>query len=229
MIQYFLLGFLLLAVVSDLVAEPKPADSGAMKKAQGLIRQLSQEKTALEAEKQTWGSEKADLEAKIKTLEASVKKLSPLQLEVEQSRQELVTTKASLTQQLEQEKQQRLNLLQKHNDVVGKANAVHADNQLLVEAVKERESWISSCLAANESLRGLNQEILQKYRDKSFLQQVAELEPFTGLGAVDTEMQLEGYHFKLQQLKITPYQNKDSGAEPVTTVEPTSAGVEPKQ
>jgi chromosome segregation ATPase len=194
-------------------AEPKAADGGqAIKKAQGMIRQLSQEKSALEAEKTAWLNEKAQLEAKLKTLEDSVRKLQPLQAEVEQYKSTLEVTKSSLDAQLEAERQQRQALLQKHNDVVVKANAINADNQLLVQAVKEREQWIAQCTASNTALRNVNQDVLKKYQDKGFFQQLGELDVLTGIGSIESETAVEDYRYKLQQLKITPFKGRESAA-----------------
>jgi hypothetical protein len=79
-LRHWLAGLLvsgLLASAGPAQAEPKAAAPGgeAIKKAQGLIRQLSQEKAALEAEKTAWAGEKATLEAKVKNLDAAVAQL----------------------------------------------------------------------------------------------------------------------------------------------------------
>jgi len=209
-----LLGLLWGSVV--IAAEPKAAGDGgvAIKKAQGLIRQLSQEKTALEAEKTAWLNEKAVLEGKLKSLEDTVKKLQPLQAEVDHYKSDLETTKTHLDAQLDQERQQKQVMLKKHNDVVVKANAISADNQLLVQAVKEREQWIEQCTKTNKELQSVNQDVINKYQQKGLFQQVIELEPITGIGQIETESAVEDYKYKLQQLKITPFKGKEQVAEP---------------
>jgi chromosome segregation ATPase len=189
-----------------LAVEPKVSDGGvAIKKAQGLIRQLSQEKMALEAEKSLWLQEKASLENKINAQTETLKNLATLPAEVERYKSGLVNLQASFESQLAQERQSRHTIIEKHNEVVAKANAVNADNQLLVQAVLEREQWISVCSQHNQALQTLNQDILYKYRDKGLLQQVLELEPVTGIGQVETEAAVEDYRYQLKQLQITPY------------------------
>lgn len=203
----------LLVGLDTAMAEPKASDGGAaIKKAQGMIRQLSQEKSALEAEKATWLKEKADLDAKLQSLEDSVKRLQPLQAEVDRYKSGLENVRSTLESQLGQEKQRQQALLQKHNEVVSKAKDIQADNQLLVQAVQEREQWIAQCGTRNKDLRAANDEILNKYKDKGLLQQLAELEPFTGIGQVETEVAVEDYKYKLKQLKITPYQSTGESA-----------------
>ena len=188
-------------------AEPKTADaSAAVKKAQGMIRQLSQEKSALEAEKATLVTDKAALEAKLSGLEATVKKLQPLESEVEKYKTGLETVKTSLESQLSQQRQREQALQEKHRDVVGKANTIYADNQLLVLAIKEREQWIGQCTKRNKDLQTAYNDVLTQYKEKGFWQQVAELEPLTGIGQVTTQSVAEDYKYKLQQLKMTPFE-----------------------
>ncbi|WP_347989125.1 hypothetical protein [Methylomonas sp. AM2-LC] len=212
----------LLSAVSVVSAEPKAAGDGgvAIKKAQGLIRQLSQEKSVLEAEKTAWLTEKTALESKLKSREEELKKLEPLPAEVERYKTGLETVKTTLESQLGQERQSRQALLQKHNDMIVKANAINADNQLLVQAVREREQWIEQCSKHNQDLRKVNLDILGKYREKGLLQQIGELEPFTGIGQVETESIIEDYRYKLQQLKITPYKPSQ---QPVTDSAPAAS------
>ncbi|MDD4914166.1 MAG: hypothetical protein PHW13_03900 [Methylococcales bacterium] len=195
--------------------EPKTGDGGvAIRKAQGLIRQISQEKMALEADKSALLNEKFQLEARIKTLEDSIGKLQPLRAEVERYKSVLDATRTGLDSQLDEERRQKQALLQKHNDVVVKANAIYADNQLLVQAVREREQWIAQCAASNKALRALDQEMLKKYQDKGFFQQLGDLDVITGVGQISTETAVEEYRYKLQQLKITPFMSKDGQVQP---------------
>jgi hypothetical protein len=210
-LRHWLAGLLvsgLLASAGPAQAEPKAAAPGgeAIKKAQGLIRQLSQEKAALEAEKTAWAGEKATLEAKVKSLDAAVAQLQPLQAEVARYKAGLETVRSNLEAQLGQQRQREQALLQKHNDVVAKARDIRDDNSLLVQAVQEREQWIAQCTDVNQQLRTANQEILQQYQNKGLLQQLAELDPLTGIGQVQTEAVAEAYRYKLQQLKITPFE-----------------------
>lgn len=197
-----------LAGIESSRAEPKaPAPGGeAIKKAQGMIRQLSQEKYALEAEKAVWLTEKAALDIKLKGLEAAVSRLQALQAEVERYKSGLEAVRSNLEAQLGQQRQREQALLQKHNEVVSKARDIRDDNSLLVQAVNEREQWITQCTSINQQLRTINLEILKQYKDKSLLQQLAELDPLTGIGQVQTETVAEEYRYKLQQLKITTFQ-----------------------
>ena len=220
----FNIAILALATGITAQAEPKTSDGGAaIKKAQGLIRQLSQEKSALEAEKNALLTEKNQLADKLKETETVVKKLEPLQAEVERYKTGLETVKTGLESQLGQERQRQQALLEKHNAVVGKANAIFADNQLLVQAVQERETWIKECGEHNQALRQANLDILARYKEKGLFQQLVELEPFTGIGQIQTETVAEDYRYKLQQLKITPFKPSNNSADAAETAAPETA------
>ncbi|MCQ8105763.1 DUF3450 domain-containing protein [Methylomonas sp. SURF-2] len=214
---------LLLMLLSQQVAQavPKTNDgNAAIVKAQGMIRQLTQEKAALQAEKQQWQAEKADLEARVQTLDASAARLPALQSQLEHYKNALESVRGGLESQLDQERQSRRALLEKHNTVVGKAKAIHADNLLLVKAVQEREQWMQTCGEQVQKLRQLNLEIVRSYRDKGFLAQLAELEPFTGIGQVDTEVAVEDYVYKLKQLQVTPFEINEAEPEAVPAESP---------
>jgi len=213
----------LLAGMENSRAEAKAPGGEAIKKAQGIIRQLSQEKSMLEAEKAVWLTEKATLDAKVKSLEAAVARLQRLQAEVERYKSGLEAVRGNLETQLGQQRQREQALLQKHNEVVSKARDSRDDNNLLVQAVKEREQWIAQCGALNQKLRNANLEIVNQYKEKGLWQQLAELEPLTGIGQVQTETAAEDYRYRLQQLKITPFQAGTAG---VQAISPASDGAE---
>lgn len=208
--------FFLLATIQAGHAEPKAGDGGvAIKKAQGIIRLLNQQKTALEAERSSWLNDKLSMEAKLKNLENQVNRLLPLQAELERYKSGLETVKSHLESQLNQQQQREQALLQKHNEVVIKARAIRDDNALLVQAVSEREQWIAQCGNRNRELLGLNQQLVEKYRDKSVWQQLAELDPVTGIASVDSESAAESYRFQLHQLQVTPFEaTAPQGASP---------------
>ena len=214
----------LLGLFESALAAPRASDSSAaIKKAQGIIRQLTQEKSALVVEKATWEAEKTAQNAKLTSLETLVKKLQPLEGEVERYKSGLESVKTSLESQLGQQRQREQALQQKHIDVVTKANAIYADNQLLVHAVKEREQWITECGKRNKKLQTFYLEILNKYKEKGVWEQLAELDPLTGIGKVATENVVQDYKYKLQQLKITPFKAAEADQSGSVTGEQDSA------
>lgn len=203
--------FLLLTLlVSGAVHAEAPKGGGdaeivaTLKKAQGMLRQLSQEK--------------ADLEAKLAAAEkelAEKKKLS-----------EDKTKEAEGLQNALKQKEPVLTALQSNNDVLktnndrfrGKLGTViqqlrdaKKDNILLVNAVKERTQWIDQCTQKNKEFVKLYGKMLEEYQEPDFLENLKTLEPLTGITKVAKENQAQDYRYKLSDLKITPWVEPVSG------------------
>lgn len=190
----------------EIQAAPKQSDAAAqaLRKAQGMLRQLSEEKAALEAEKKALADEAEKLRGEITRLE-------PLKGQVDQYKTGLESSQsanAALQEQLQRAGTRERNLQGKLKEIAAQAKAIQNDNQLLVASVQEREKWIGQCSANNQALIAVNREIIDKYRNKGFWDKLAEAEPFTGIGQVEAENVAEAYQFRLQDLKVTPFESE---------------------
>ncbi|MGJ0483537.1 MAG: hypothetical protein ACR65R_03250 [Methylomicrobium sp.] len=189
---------------SPAAAKQNDAAAQALRKAQGMLRQLNEEKAALAAEKKTLMDE-------AEKLRSEIARLAPLKGQVEQYRVGLENSRnanGALQDQLQRAGSRERNLQDRLKEIVAQAKTVQGDNQLLVAAVQEREKWIGQCSSNNKSLIAVNREILDKYRDKGFLDKLVEAEPFTGIGRVESENVAENYQFQLQDLKVTPFESE---------------------
>jgi predicted nucleic acid-binding Zn-ribbon protein len=200
---YSLSLLVMLGIGATQAAIPKQpnANSQALQKAQGMVRQLSEEKAALEAEK-------IDLQEQLQKLAVQVKQLAPLQVDVQRYQADAETLRghnSNLSAQVAAGQQKQQVLQQKLREIVAQAKQIQADNQLLVSAVKEREQWIGQCRDKNPSLVAANRELLGKYQDRGFWDRVAEWEPFTGIANVDKQNAVENYQFKLEDLQVTEF------------------------
>ncbi len=199
LLTWLLLGFWLAAPAWG---APKTNDNAAfIRKAQGMIRQLTEEKTALQAEKNAWQQEKAQLEKQLEQLEQTVTELKPLPGQVERYKSGL----EHAHDQLSQEKKRFQTLLNKYNGLAGQARKLIDDNELLLNAVQEREQWANTCSQRNQQLVDVQQKLIDQYQDKSIWERLIELEPVTGIAHVDTQNQAETYRYQLKSLKMTPY------------------------
>jgi len=204
---------LLLSTVTAHAEAPKQnaAMAQALQKTQGLLRQLSQEKNQL-------ATEKTALEEKVKKLETEVSRIAPLQAEIEHQKTSLSSLESAngaLSAQLNTSREKYQALLQKHKDVIAQAKQIQSDNQHLVRAVKEREQWIGECQEKNKGLIEADHELVDKFKDKGFWEKLGELEPFTGIGKIESETTVHNYQFKLEDLKVTPFveQSKAQGSD----------------
>jgi chromosome segregation ATPase len=197
---------------SCLYAEPalKQNDGAqqALKKAQGVLRKLTEEKAALEQEKVDLLKEKDVLQTRLGQLENTVKQLTPLQNEVvaqKNAAEALRSTNGSLSSQLSDTRENVRQLKAQQQEIITQAKAIQNDNQLLVSAVKERERWISQCSEKNQKVIAAADELAKKYDSKSLWQQLSEAEPFTGIGSVEVQNINQNYQFSLDTLKVTPF------------------------
>ncbi|MDD2864558.1 MAG: hypothetical protein PHC99_07510 [Methylococcales bacterium] len=214
-LHFSILTLVLAATFSSLTfaVEPKQSDAAqqALKKAQGVLRQLNEEKVALEAEKKTLSDEKAALQTQVEKLESAIKQLSPLQAEVaaqKSAADSLRNSNGALSSQLSRSQANERDLNKKLQDTLAQAKLIQNDNQLLVSAVQERERWITRCGEKNRDVIAAANELSAKYQSKSAWATLSEIEPFTGIGNVDEQNKLQDYQFKLDDLKVTPFERE---------------------
>ncbi|WP_133718392.1 coiled-coil domain-containing protein [Methylocaldum gracile] len=178
------------------------AAAQALRKAQGMLRQLSQEKTALEGEKSALLDQVGKLEDKIKQLEG-------LESVVQQQKASLDNLRAgneSLQGRIHQDSERIRGLNERLRAAVGQLKKYQQDNALLVSAVAERSRWIEACTEKNQGLYQANRELLDKYHGKGFWDALTEGEPFTQISSVKAENEAQEFQFKLEDLQVTPWQ-----------------------
>lgn len=196
---------------------PKQSDAAqqALKKAQGVLRQLNEEKAVIEAEKKTLSDEKTALQMQVGKLENELKQIAPLlaplqaEITVQKSAAEsLRNSNGALNSQLSRSQANERDLNKKLQDTVTQAKLIQGDNQRLVSAVQERERWIGRCGEKNRDVIKAADELTAKYQSKSAWATLSGIEPFTGIGNVETQNTLQNYQFKLDDLKVTPFENR---------------------
>lgn len=201
-------------------AEPKAQDASlkeVLRKAQGVMRQLNEDKARLETEKTALLGEKAELQQHISRLEARVHTLElvPAALERCQAGSEAAQKlNSGLQAQIDAAHENATQLKRQHHTLTEQSRALQADNQWLVDAVKEREQWIEHCTDNNRRMLELSQKQVQQHREKNLWQRMGDFEPLTGIGAVNTENAAESYRYQLHQLKVTPYESSPQPTEP---------------
>lgn len=251
-------------------AEPKGQDAAAqqvLRKAQGVVRQLTEEKAALETQKTALETEKTALqsqktaletqksaleaektallkdkaklqgektalEGRLKKTEETLKPLQPLPAKLkrcEAGTETLQNAKAGLETQLVESRNREREAIQSRQDVIIQAQAIEDDNRLLLDAVKEREVWISACGKRNQDLLKAGREAVARYREKGFWDQVADAEPITGIGKVRTEDAAQAYRYKIEHLKAAPFQPEIKLPESATGATPSEGDGAPRQ
>jgi len=173
----------------------------AARKAQFLLRQLSQEKAELK-------SENASLAASLKALQTE---RDTLQSSLEQLRRKLERSQASndrLVQRVSSDTQKMRELLEKYRNTRRLLAMEQSNVALLKSAVTERNGWIDRCRTNNETLYRISQELVDRYRNKSVWQSLKQAEPLTGLADVRLEVIAEDYRYRIDDLQVADFQDK---------------------
>lgn len=207
-------------------AEPKggadPALTQTLRKTQGMLRQITQEKADLE-------TKAADLDKQLKEalkladgLKARVKELEPLEGQVKQQKASLDALQegnANLQQRISGDAERIRGGVEQQRKLATELEKFRRDNALLVNAVEERTHWIADCSAKNQALLQANREWIDQGGDKTLWDKIVAAEPFTGIAAVKRENAAEAFRYKLGDLEVTPW--REPG--PAAPIEPQSA------
>lgn len=201
-----LLSAMLLVSVSAAAAPREEGGSDALRKAQYLLQKLSTEKAALQTETLRLAEELKKAQFELESTQGSLEK-------TEQAQEAAQQRNAALTERVQQDSERLRDLQETYRKEMGDARA---DIQLLQNAVRERDQWITDCQAKNDGLFQANSELLAAYRDKGAWDALKQSEPVTGFGSVKVENAVQEYRFKLEDLRTVKF-------EPTVDVQPPQA------
>lgn len=192
----WLLVALLFVVGGASAQERRSAGSDqALKRAQYMLRLLNQEKSELESQVAGLKEEKTDLANEVERLEAQV---ADTEGRLEASRQ----VNDRLAERIRSDLEKYKDLLGRYQNTVRNLKAANGDNQLLVEAVREREAWIEACGAKNRQMFEANQDLMRRYQDLA----LRHAEGIFGIERVSYENEVQEYRFRIEDLTVTAYE-----------------------
>jgi chromosome segregation ATPase len=169
-------ALLVLALASSAVCAGDADDQKAVVRAQRMLRQMSQERDALQAENVKLKSEVEELSRKL----GSLKKNSEAALVKSRD------GNAALSENLQKT---ALNLRQ-----------TEAEKTQLQAMVVDQAQLIESCEASNVKLLQINRELLVDYDKKGFMDAMLQREPLTQLKRVEIENIVQDYQDQLDRL-----------------------------
>ncbi len=214
----FMVLFTLLPEAGFAEAKKPDASAQALRKAQGMLRDLTATVTSLQAEK-------AALQEQVDKLNGQVKDLEGLQDQVRQQKAAidgLHSNNEQLQGRLGSEARRFESLSGKLRATQQELGRFRQDNALLVQAVNERSQWIKACGDKNAQMLSANKELMEKYKDKG-IWTVLKDEPFTGFASVAEENAAQDFRFKLEDLKVTPWREPESQSRGKAEQEPSPA------
>ncbi len=207
--QYLLV--LMFVTPSGFADAPRKAGGDqAVRKAQYLLRQLSEEKNKLQTQNNQLETELTELKKKLAKVK---KKLGKTNKKLDQSR----SSNSQLVERVKSDRDRMQEMLNKYRQAAQMLRIEKSNVALLKNAVGERNNWIDKCKANNDSLYEVNLELLGKYKDKSAWQALKQDEPVTGLGNVKLEVIVDNYRFRIEDLQVADFKKNDEENSPVTS------------
>lgn len=198
---------LVLVLCVPFAAAAAPADPAielVLRKAQALLRQLSEKKLAWEAERTKLLAEQETLKGSLARMEPMTKQLQAELVQYRAEAERLRAEKNAAEGEVGRVRSQAVQVQRALREHQQQFDAVESDNGLLISAIEERERWIDECRSRNRKLSVIGRELLGRYEDKGLLEAFTDAEPLTGIGHVETEKVAQDYRFKLEDLKVPP-------------------------
>lgn len=203
--------FVMFILVGAMTAAPVWAASDSrekqmLRRMQQQVQQIEQARALAEQEKAVALADKESAEREVEKLGAAQRQLSGERTARGRAERELRTLQAEM-------EALKLKLAETETKLVASETSLRKTAQTLTqtESAKKqienqlagRQQDLKTCQTHNGQLYVIGREMLQKYREKSCQDALAQAEPFTGLKKVEVENLLETYRDKLDDQKLT--------------------------
>ena len=217
-----LCGVLLVGAVSaPVIAQTARSGGGGGQSAQLVqqLQQLASERTAMQAEQARMKKEIEDLRKERDALKASQTAAAATQ----RARSESDAVAARATREKESAESELTKTKARMEDLVGKfretattLREVETDRATVKQALARQEQDLKTCVAANDGLYKLNDEILTRMDHQGFWTNVGKSEPFTKLKRVQLENLVDGYRTRAQDSQYVPGMTPPAAPPPTT-------------
>jgi chromosome segregation ATPase len=177
-----------------------------LRRMQQQMQQLDQARVQAEQEKATALADKESAERELETLRTSTRQLAgerALRSRLEREQHALQTEMAALKTRLADTEKQLA-------DSVALQRATAQTLAQVESAIKKTEGELAGkvhnlqvCQTHNGQLYAIGREMMQKYRDKSCQDALAQAEPFTGLKKVEVENLLESWRDQADRARLS--------------------------
>lgn len=182
-------------------AAQQPADpqqtAAALARAQGLLRQLGQQKAQLETENATLA---AELAGTARRLKQATTKSNDLELDLASSERQHKRDASAierLQSRLEKTTERLREFVEKFKTTANTLAQTEAEKSALETALARTQNELADAEQKNLALYTANIELLDRYTNKSPLDGLLQREPFTGIRKVDMENIREQYEYDM--------------------------------
>ena len=201
-------GFLLYAQSTNAETSRREAgDSAAMAKAQMMMRQLAQEKDALQGEN-------AELKKQLDSINRKIESLKQEKTHLDQklgSSQSLISRYKENTELLRdriiKDNERMKELVDKFKELIQAFKVVEQEKTQLKTTLEQSRQDLLGCAEKNVKLVQNNKDLIKQYQNKNVWDAMLQAEPVTQLKQVEIENIAQEYQNTIDLLKISVNNN----------------------
>ena len=169
------------------------------------LQQLASERTAMQAEQAKMKKELEDLRKERDTLKAGQAAAGQRsRAEADAAVARSTRDREATEKELSQVKQRTQELIDKFKETAQALREVETDRATAKQALVRQGQELDACVANNQALYKLNDEVLTRFDQQGVWSRVAQAEPFTRLKRVQLENLIDGYRTRADDQKFTP-------------------------
>ena len=169
----------------------------ALARAQGLLRQVAQQKADLEAQLTRAKVEKAGQDKKLKSTKRALEEKSAELDTATALEARLRRNVSSTSEQLEKTRDALAKLGDEHEALQKLQAETEAERARLEQELATTQVNLEDSETKNLDLYKANMELLGHYREKGALSALLQREPFTGLRKVEVQNLIQEYEYKM--------------------------------
>lgn len=171
----------------------------ALSRAQGLLRQLAQQKAQLEAEVANLRVESAGLRKRATRLEATVEENEADLASREREQQRTAGRLARTETRLEQTRERLGEVVGKYRELAELQRTTRFEKEQLAAELAVTRRTLEDAQRRNRTLYDLGLELVELYDGKSAMDGLLQREPVTGLRKVEIQNVLQSYEYDMYE------------------------------
>lgn len=203
----FLAGFLL---PEAMAANKDSKERQMLRRVQGQLNEIQQQKTLLEQEKSGLSGQVEELKKKADGLASANARRATLERELEA----LNKGKADLDEKFQETGKALQEMTKKQAEAMLTLQHKEQEIKRFEAEVSRQTRQVESCEAKNSRLYQINAELMDKYQSKGVFGALLQAEPFTQLKSVEVENLLQEYRDKLDAENFFVSGKSPQGAKP---------------
>lgn len=197
------------------------ARSGGGQSAQVMqqLQQLASERTAMQAEQARLKKELDEVKKErdaLKAKQTTAVATQRARAESEAAAARAAREKESMESELTKSKARMEDLVTKFRETATTLREVEVDRTTVKQAMARQEQELNACVAANNGLYELNDEVLTRFGNQGFWSSLGKVEPFTRLKRVQLDNLIDGYRTRAQDSRYTPGMTPPAAPPPTT-------------